>query len=178
MRNFPRPPFPPPPRPPDTPIWESCDIRASLSLYGFEGFSLVRQFTPNFSLVAGQAQPLTPLETPWGFPYFRHRVQGIRQWRDPTDSHSIPPKPHRKMNSSKPPKVLLTNRVKEFKTRFMLTSQVVSTLTGIPVGTIEGLSCRRRHVPTPETLLALSKIFQLNSPLELLKWVGPSPNDP
>lgn len=73
---------------------------------------------------------------------------------------------------------LLTNRVREFKKRYHLTAQAVSSMTGINVGTIEALTRRRRHVPTPENLLALATLFQLESPLDLLEWVGPSPVTP
>jgi transcriptional regulator with XRE-family HTH domain len=66
---------------------------------------------------------------------------------------------------------MLTNRVKEFKKIFRLTTVEIAQESGVPLGTVRALAYRKTHVPTDRILKTLAAYFGLTNPLELLVWV-------
>ena len=71
---------------------------------------------------------------------------------------------------------MLTNRVKEFKKLFRLTTVEIARESGVPLGTVRALAYRKTHVPTDRILKTLAEYFGLKNPLELLVWL-PDPTD-
>lgn len=73
---------------------------------------------------------------------------------------------------------MLTNRLKELRDEYGLTTNAIALSTKLSLDTVRKLTYRTAHVPNNKTLRILAEYFELENPLDLLVWVDETIPDP
>jgi transcriptional regulator with XRE-family HTH domain len=70
---------------------------------------------------------------------------------------------------------MLTNRLRELRDEFGVTTNTIAKESGLPLDTVRQLTYRSTHIPSTNSMKALASYFGLESPLHLLVWIDQSP---